>query len=239
MKFARSSLFTALFLATPLLVQAELSAMADTDMQLVSGKGIELDANIDFAQDTSVSYGDLNWGNNATDDTYISYRQVIVDEDGKRLTDSNNDGYINLHNGANVEKTKVLNGYNVVYKSIPGKADAAKVGGVSVDYLIRKPAHIILGEISGGISFTGLKLDFVSDFGYDSTKPKTNENKPRPAIKWTLPEQINFKKFEVSGLYISTDGTIDSTDNKLLGARLDGPIYLPSATASYVFVTSD
>ena len=231
MKYNNFSVLNTLLLAFPLLAQAELSAMGDADMQLVSGKGIEIDANVDFAQDTIVSYDDLNWGDSATDDTYVGYRQVLVDESGNRLTDSDNDGYINVYGGgANVKKSDTLNGYNVVYKN--PRAD----GG---DYLIRKPAYIMLGEISGGISFTGLKFDFVSDFGYDSTQPLTEDNRPRPAMKWTLPDQINFKKFEVSGLYISTDDVIDKSDNKLFGVRLDGPIYLPSATASYVFVTSD
>jgi hypothetical protein len=233
MKFEPSLVCSALLLAVPLFAQSELSAMDDTDMQLISGKGIVIDANVDFAQDTTVSYGDLAWGNNATDDTFISYRQVIVDELGNRLTDTgttgNDDGYLNVFGGgANVKKEDTLNGYNVLYKN-------AQEG----DYLIRKPAYMILGEISGGISFTGLKFDFVSDFGYDSTQEITEENRPRPAMKWTLPDQIKFKDFEVSGLYISTDNVIDSTDNKLFGVRLDGPIYLPSATAAYVFVTSD
>jgi Family of unknown function (DUF6160) len=223
--------FSTLLLAFPLICQAELSAMADADMQSVSGKGIEIDASVDFAQDTPFSYADSDWGTNATDDTYIAYRQVIVDELGNRLTDSDNDGYLNVfNNGANVKKSDSLNGYNVVYK------DPRPDGG---DYLIRKPAYIMMGEISGGISFTGLKFDFVSDFGYDETKPLTEDNRPRPAMKWTLPDQVNFKDFEVSGLYISSDAIISKNDNKLFGVRLDGPIYLPSATASYVFVTSD
>lgn len=213
---------------------SELSALDDSDMQLVSGKGIEIDASVDFTRDTPVSYGDLDWGNNATDDTFVAYRQVIVDESGNRLQDigdgpgGQGDGYINVDGGANVKKEDTLNGYNVIYKN-------EQEG----DYLIRKPAYIMLGEISGGISFTGLKLDFVSDFGYDKNLPLTEENKPRPAMKWTLPDEIKFKNFEISGLYVSTDNIIDRNDNKLLGARLDGPIYLPSATAAYVFVTSD
>ncbi|MEH6449216.1 MAG: DUF6160 family protein [Oleispira sp.] len=229
MIYKPSLVCSALLLALPLLAQADLSAMADTDMQLVSGKGIEIDANVDFSQDTTVSYANLAWGTDATDDTYISYRQVIVDSSGNRLTDSDNDGYINVFGGgANVQKSDTLNGYNVVYKN-PQEGD----------YLIRKPAYIMLGEISGGISFTGLKFDFVSDFGYDEAMPLSAENKPRPAMKWTLPDQINFKNFEISGVYVSTDSVIDRTDNKLMGVRLDGPIYMPSATAAYVFVTSD
>lgn len=229
MRFKASSVCSALLLTIPLLAQAELSAMADTDMELVSGKGIEIDANVDFAQDTVVSYDNLAWGNNATDDTYIAYRQIIVDEAGNRLADTDNDGYLNVSGGgANVRKSDTLNGYNVVYNT-----------DIDEGYFIRKPAYIMIGEISGGISFTGLKFDFVSDFGYDKDKLISDDNRSRPAMKWTLPEQINFKDFEVSGLYVSTDNIIDSTDNKLLGVRFDGPIYLPSATASYVFVTSD
>jgi len=223
--------FRTLLLAFPLICQAELSAMDDADMQSVSGKGIEIDANVDFAQDTTFSYSDSDWGTNATDDTFIAYRQVIVDEVGNRLTDSDNDGYLNVfNNGANVKKSDTLNGYNVVY------LDPRPDGG---DYLIRKPAYIMMGEISGGISFTGLKFDFVNDFGYDETQPLTEDNRPRPAMKWTLPDEIKFKDFEVSGLYISSDNIISKNDNKLFGVRLDGPIYLPSATAAYVFVTSD
>jgi hypothetical protein len=230
MNIKLSPILGALLLAFPLMSQAELSSMDDTDMQSVSGKGIEIDANVDFARDTTVTYADSDWGMNATDDTFIAYRQVIVDEMGVRLTDTDNDGYLNVSGGSNVKKSDSLNGYNVVYK------DPRPDGG---DYLIRKPAYIMLGEISGGISFTGLKFDFVSDFGYDETLPLTEDNRPRPAMKWTLPEQINFKNFEVNGLYISSDNVIDRNDNKLLGVRLDGPLYLPSATASYVFVTSD
>ncbi len=229
MKIKLSIVFSALFTCS-IFVQAELSALDDIGMQSVAGKGIVIDANVDFTRDTAVSYSDSNWGNNASDDTFIAYRQVVVDNDGRRLTDSDGDGYINIFGGANVKKSDGLNGYNVVYKN--PRPD----GG---DYLIRKPAYIILGEISGGISFTGLEFDFVSDFGYDEALPLTEENRPRPAMKWTLPDQINFNNFEVSGLYISTDDVIDRNDNKLLGIRIDGPIYLPSATASYVFVTSD
>jgi len=234
------SLAPLIFLSmTSIQVFAELSSLDDADMQLISGKGIEIDASVDFTRDTTVSYTDSDWGNNATDDTYIGYRQVIVDERGNRLVDAGsvngNDGYLNFYDNnnptstdGNVDKRRILNGYNVTYK--------AKQEG---DYLIRKPAHIMLGEISGGISFTGLKLDFVSDFGYDENLPLTEENKPRPAMKWTLPDEIKFNNFEISGVYVSTNEVIDRNDNKLLGARLDGPIYLPSATAAYVFVTSD
>lgn len=256
-----SSVLKTLFLSVPLLVQAELSAMDDTDMQSVSGKGIEIDANVDFVRDTVNTYDvthdqaahDLpgytpaglgsvypngeshsvseynDWSFSATDDTYIAYRQVIVDELGNRLIDNDGDGYLNIKDGANFDKRLgTLNKYNVLYKD-------PQAG----DYLLRKPAYIIMGEISGGISFNGLKFDFVSDFGYDKLEPLTDDNRPRPAMKWTLPDQINFKNFEVSGLYISTDEFIDRADNKLLGLRIDGPIYLPSATAAYVFVTSD
>jgi hypothetical protein len=267
MRYINSSIFKVFLLTAPLFAQAELSAMDDTDMQSVSGKGIEIDANVDFVRDTVNTYDvthdqavhDLpgytaaglgsvypngeshsvseydDWSFSATDDTYIAYRQVIVDEFGNRLEDIGDgvgglgDGYLNVFNSTeNVKKEDTLNGYNVVYKN-PQEGD----------YLIRKPAYIIMGEISGGISFTGLKFDFVSNFGYDNSKPLTDENSPRPAMKWTLPSQINFKNFEVSGLYVSTDEFIDRADNKLLGLRIDGPIYLPSATAAYVFVTSD
>ena len=61
----------------------------------------------------------------------------------------------------------------------------------------------------------------------------------KAALKWTLPEEIVFDNFEISGIYVSDDLTIDRNDNKIIGARIDGPIYMPSQTNAYVFVTSD
>ena len=211
----------------PLVSYADLAPLNEEDMQSISGKGIEIDARIDFAQDTTNIHNDDNW---------ISYRRILVDTNGIELIDSDGDGYINVDGGANVLKKDAHNGYNVTYK------DEREDGG---DYLIRKPYYVILGEISGGISFDGLQLDLVSDFG-------TNGNKA--ALKWTMPDKIEFHDFTIDGLYISEDEYIDKPgyhpdghanagqfygDNKILGARLDGPIYMPSATSAYVFITSD
>jgi len=231
----KSILFLAL---APLVSHADLAPLDEDAMQSISGKGIEIDARIDFAQDTTYSYGD-DWSNNLTssrDDNWISYRRILVDTNGIELIDSDGDGYINVDGGANALKKDAHNGYNVTYK------DEREDGG---DYLIRKPYYVILGEISGGISFDGLQLDLVSDFG-------TNSNKA--ALKWTMPDKIEFHDFTIDGLYISEDEYIDKPgyhpeghanagqfygDNKILGARLDGPIYMPSATSAYVFITSD
>lgn len=229
----------------PFSATAELAALAEDEMEAVSGKGIRIDANVDFAQDTLYTYDPVHvdgahaadpdihpaieyddWSFSATDDTWISYAQILVDDQGNILQDRNNDGYLdydpsNIPSGksGNIEKKDLFNGYKVVYKE-------QQAG----DQLLRKPHYIILGEISGGISFTGLELEFVGDFG---------ENNNRPALKWTLPEKIVFDNFEISGVYISDDQFISRDDNKLLGARLDGPIYLPSTPDAYVFVTSD
>ncbi|MFT4764978.1 MAG: hypothetical protein ACI9OH_002084 [Oleispira sp.] len=208
-------------LLSSVISQAELAAMADIEMESISGKGIRIDANVDFARDTTVSYDSATpWGNNASDDNYFAYRRILVDNSGTLLSDSNNDGFID--NGtSNIRKENIFNGYNVKYKSAaPNDAD----------YLIRNPYYVIVGEISGGISFSGLELEFVSDFGSDSNKA---------ALKWTLPEEIVFDNFEISGIYVSDDLTIDRNDNKIIGARIDGPVYMPSATNAYVFVTSD
>lgn len=220
----KTILMLALF---PLVSYAELAPLNEEDMQSISGKGIEIDARIDFAQETT---------NIHNDDTWISYRRILVDTSGVELIDSDGDGYINVDGGGNVLKKDVHNGYNVTYK------DERDDGG---DYLIRKPYYVILGEISGGISFDGLQLDLVSDFG-------TNNNKA--ALKWTLPDKIEFHDFTIDGLYVSEDEYIDKPgihpvghaqagqfygDNKILGARLDGPVYMPSATSAYVFITSD
>jgi hypothetical protein len=144
----------------------------------------------------------------------------LVDNAGALLEDSNGDGFIDDGTN-NIRKENVFNGYNVKYKS-----EAAN----DADYLIRDPYYVIIGEISGGISFSGLELEFVSDFGIDNNKA---------ALKWTLPEEIVFDNFEISGIYVSKDLTIDRSDNKIIGARIDGPIYMPSNTNAYVFVTSD
>jgi len=223
---------------SPLVSHAYLSPLDEDAMQSISGKGIEIDARIDFAQDTTYGYTD-DWSNSSTssrDDNWISYRRILVDTNGIELIDSDGDGYINVDGGANALKKDAHNGYNVTYK------DEREDGG---DYLIRKPYYVILGEISGGISFDGLQLDLVSDFG-------TNSNKA--ALKWTMPDKIEFHDFTIDGLYISEDEYIDKPgyhpeghanagqfygDNKILGARLDGPIYMPSATSAYVFITSD
>jgi hypothetical protein len=209
-------------LLMPVLAQAELAPMADTEMENVSGKGIRIDANVVFARDTTVSYDDLvtPWGSNASDDNYFAYRRILVDSAGIVLKDNNDDGFIDA-GGNNIRKEDVFNGYNVKYKS-----EAEN----EADYLIRDPYYVILGEISGGISFSGLELEFVSNFGTDNNKA---------ALKWTLPEEIVFDNFEISGLYVSKDLEISRDDNKIIGARIDGPIYMPSATNAYVFVTSD
>ena len=212
-------------LLAPVCVSAELAPMADTEMENVSGKGIRIDAKIDFARDTTVCYDSATpWGTNASDDNYFAYKRILVDESGVLLSDSNGDGFIDNGGGAgsiNIRKENVFNGYNVKYKS-----EAAN----DADYLIRDPYYVIFGEISGGISFSGLELEFVSDFGASNNKA---------ALKWTLPEEIVFDNFEISGIYVSDDLTIDRTDNKIIGARIDGPIYMPSTTNAYVFVTSD
>jgi hypothetical protein len=206
---------------TPVLAHAELAPMAESEMENVSGKGIRIDANVDFARDTTVSYDSLTpWGNNASDDNYFAYKRILVDTNGVVLNDNNDDGFIDDGTN-NIRKENVFNGYNVKYKS-EAENDA--------DYLIRDPYYVIIGEISGGISFSGLELEFVSDFGTDSNKA---------ALKWTLPEEIVFDNFEISGIYVSKDLTIDRDDNKIIGARIDGPIYMPSHTNAYVFVTSD
>jgi len=232
--------------------QAEMNAMADDEMEAISGKGIRIDANVDFAQDTQYTYDPVHvgldhspdpdihpvaeyddWSLSATDDTWIAYAQIIVDDKGNVLEDRNLDGYLdydpsNIPPGksGNIIKEDVFNGYNVVYK----KESLAGDGTTSADYLIRKPHHIILGEISGGISFSGLELEFVGDFGADNKGA---------ALKWTLPEEIVFNEFEVSGIYISEDQFISRDDNKLIGLRIDGPIYLPTTPDAYVFITSD
>ena len=225
---------------SPLFSHADLAPLDEDTMQSISGKGIEIDARIDFAQDTTYNYGD-DWSNSLTssrDDNWISYRRILVDSQGRNLSDNDTDGdgYINEIGGGNVLKKDVHNGYNVTYK------DEREDGG---DYFIRKPYYVILGEISGGISFAGLQLDLVSDFG---------ANKNKAALKWTLPDKIEFHDFTIDGLYVSEDEYIDKPgyhpeghanagqfygDNKILGARLDGPIYMPSATSAYVFITSD
>lgn len=208
-------------LLSPVMSQAELAAMADDEMESISGKGIRIDANVDFARDTTVSYDSAApWGNNASDDNYFAYKRILVDNSGTLLEDSNGDGFID-DGSNNIRKENVFNGYNVKYKS-----EAAN----DADYLIRDPYYVIIGEISGGISFSGLELEFVSDFGADDNKA---------ALKWTLPEEIVFDNFEISGIYVSKDLTIDRNDNKIIGARIDGPIYMPSNTNAYVFVTSD
>ena len=218
MNFKRSLLP---LLLCPVLAQADLAPMDESEMENVSGKGIRIDANVDFARDTTVSYDSATpWGNNASDDNYFAYKRILVDTSGVVLNDSNGDGFIDDGTN-NIRKENVFNGYNVTYKS-EAENDA--------DYLIRKPYYVIIGEISGGISFSGLELEFVSDFG-------TNNNKA--ALKWTLPEEIVFDNFEISGIYVSDDLTIDRNDNKIIGARIDGPIYMPSNTNAYVFVTSD
>lgn len=218
----------------PVLVHAELAPLGEDEMELVSGKGISIDARVDFAQD----------------DNWIAYRRILVDNNGDELLDTNNDGYVNVAGGgANVQKKDAHNGYNVVYK------DPRADGG---DYLIRNPYYVILGKITGGISFDNLQLDFVDkivlrkdrELGADHIAQMPN----KAALKWTLPEKIVFHDFEVEGLYVSEDKVIDKPgyhpdghpnageffgDNKVLGLRVDGPVYLPSATNAYVFITSD
>jgi hypothetical protein len=217
-------------LLSPFFVNAELSALVEEEMQAVSGKGIRIDANVDFARNTAYSYTETDWSVSASDDTWVSYAKIMVDEQGRVLSDATtgidaNDGYINYDPASgktgNVKRQDkdILNGYSAKY-----------LNEATGDYLIRKPYYMILGEISGGISFSGLELEFVSDFGI---------NKNRAALKWTLPDKIVFNQFEISGLYISEDEFISRDDTKLLGARFDGPIYLPSTPDAYVFVTSD
>lgn len=235
------------FALLPLSVFSDLSPLEESEMEQVSGKGISIDARIDFAQDTTHGYND-DWSlasTSARDDNWISYRRILVDGNGNRLTDTDGDGYINAFGGANVNKSDVHNGYNVVYK------EARPDGG---DYLIRKPYYVILGEITGGISFDNFQLDFVDkialrkDIGNEDAVPK------KAALKFTLPDKIVFHDFEIGGLYVSEDEYIDKPgyhpaghakagefygDNKILGLRVDGPVYMPSATKAYVFVTSD
>jgi hypothetical protein len=222
-----------LSLSLPILLssfaQAELSALAENEMEAVSGKGIRIDANVDFAQTSKYEYSGVdNWVTTARDDTWVNYAKILVDDEGRVLSDAtsgvgSNDGYINYHPDSgktgNVTRETLLNGYNVVYKD---EADG--------DYLIRKPHYLLIGEITGGIRFSGLELELVGDFG---------EGNNRAAMKWTLPEEIVFDQFEIAGLYVSEDQFISRDDNKLFGIRLDGPIYLPSTPDAYVFVTSD
>jgi hypothetical protein len=234
-------------LLTPSIALADLAPLDESEMEQVSGKGISIDARIDFAQDTGYGYGD-DWSSPTTssrDDNWIAYRRILVDGNGNVLTDSDGDGYINLANsGANVQKKDAHNGYNVVYEN------PREDGG---DYLIRKPYYVILGEISGGISFEGLQLDFVDkivlsddvELGQDHIDAMAH----KPALKWTMPSKIEFHDFEIDGLYISEDKYIDKPgydvngnfygDNKILGLRIDGPVYLPSQTTAHVFITSD
>lgn len=220
-------------LLIPILANADLAPLGEDEMELVSGKGISIDARIDFAQD----------------DNWIAYRRILVDTNGTELIDTDNDGYINKDGGVNVLKKDVHNGYNVVYEN------ERDDGG---DYLIRNPYYVILGDITGGISFDNLQLDFVDkivlredrELGAEHIAQMPN----KAALKWTLPEKIVFHDFEVEGLYISENKTIDKPgihpaghanagefygDNKILGLRVDGPVYLPSATNAYVFITSD
>lgn len=220
-------------LLTPVLAHAELAPLGEDEMEMVSGKGISIDARVDFAQD----------------DNWIAYRRILVDNNGDELLDTNNDGYVNVAGGVNAQKKDAHNGYNVVYK------DPRADGG---DYLIRNPYYVILGKITGGISFDNLQLDFVDkiilrkdrELGADHIDQMPN----KAALKWTLPEKIVFHDFEVEGLYVSEDKVIDKPgnhpaghpnageffgDNKVLGLRVDGPVYLPSSTNAYVFITSD
>jgi len=218
--------------------QAELKALDETEMESVSGKGIRIDANVDFAD--AAAFQDQNW---------IAYRRILVDENGNVLTDSDNDGYINLHGGGvNIDRrnsSHTNREYN--WRSPDASAE---------DYQIRKPYYVMIGAITGGISFEGLEMEMVQDFAVDFYTPQEfaelnlpDDRDRLPALPWTMPEKIKFNNFEIEGIYVSEDAVIDKPyvdnngvfhgDNKLLGARLDGPIYMPSSTSAYVFVTSD
>jgi len=211
--------------------QAELKALDEAQMEEVAGKGIRIDANVDFAD--APAFEDQNW---------IAYRRILVDENGNRLSDSDNDGYINLHGGGvNINRTNSAH----TNREYNWRSQTATSTDDDV-YLIRKPYYVMLGAITGGISFEGLEMEMVADYGFDATQPESDTNKRRPALRWTMPEVIRFKDFEIEGIYISEDAVIDRStggvfggDNKLIGARLDGPVYMPSSTSAYVFVTSD
>lgn len=214
---------------------AELKALDETEMESVAGKGIRIDANVDFAE--APAFEDQNW---------IAYRRILVDENGNRLedTDAIADGYVNVSGGgANVDRRSINREYN--WRSEDSSAE---------DFLIREPYYVMIGAITGGISFEGLEMEMVPDFAADFYSPEQVAELPAgrdklPALRWTMPEVIRFKDFEIEGIYISKDAVIDKPyidsndvfhgDNKLLGARLDGPIYMPSSTSAYVFVTSD
>lgn len=216
--------------------QAELKALDEAEMESVAGKGIRIDANVDFAE--APAFEDQNW---------IAYRRILVDESGNLLTDSDGDGYLNINaNPSSAEidrRTDTNREYN--WRS---------ENAVDEDFQLRKPYYVMIGAITGGISFEGLEMEMVPDFAADFYSQEELDRLPvdrdqLPALRWTLPEKIVFKNLEIEGIYVSEDAVIDKPyvdgsgvfhgDNKLLGARLDGPIYMPSATSAYVFVTSD
>lgn len=86
---------------------------------------------------------------------------------------------------------------------------------------------IIVDEISGSLELKGLKLDLISDF----------DRSGKPALQWTLPDEIEAKEFKSGGIYASSTKEVTPTTSAfLVGVELDGALALPANTQISVFV---
>lgn len=193
-------------LLLPLSVMAELKSLDETDLENVSGQGIEIDLQADFAD--SANFDQANW---------IAYRRTLYDTSGNAipLIDANGDGNVD---GQTIFNTATLN-----------------------NDPLRMPYYVILGKITGSIKLEGLQFNLSDTVDYTVQKGSTREieSQSKPALKWTLPEFISFKKFKIDGLYVSEDATVDASDNRVIGLEANGNLYLPAQPKAFVFITDN